>query len=110
MKDPTGKFRIILPPQKLGEIKNISSRVFSSRVWVSERLNIRYTRCPDRAPWAPKTLRHDVNKNLDQLILCIARVVSQSFLGEELANDPEWLKIAMRVSSSALVAASEISA
>lgn len=38
------------------------------------------------------------------------RVVGQTLLGEELTNDPEWLKIATRVSSNALVAVSEISA
>ena len=142
VKDPTGKFRVILPRQKLDEIKNISTRVFSFRAWARELFHLRYTGAPDRAPWSAKTLRHDVNKNLDQLVfgmastieacfnnklqsniqdwdsveifplflLCIARVSSQTFLGPELANDPEWLEIAMRVGTNAYIAASDIGA
>ena len=68
IKDPTGKFRIILPLQKLEEIKNLSTQILSFRAWVREQLHIRYTRFPDRAPWSAKTLRHDVNRNLDQLV------------------------------------------
>ena len=93
IKDPAGRFRIILPYQKFDEIKNVSSQVASFRVWVRELLNLRYTGAPDRAFWSARTLRHQVNKNLDQMVDGMSTTIEAHLMNDLPGNTQEWRSV-----------------
>ena len=90
IKDRTGKFRIILPQQKLDEIKNLSARLFSFRAWVRERMHMQYSWAIYGAPWAAKTVRHDVNRNLAQVVDGMTTVIEAYFINTLPSSTQDW--------------------
>lgn len=86
-------YRIVLPRDKLEEIKNASGRTFSWQLQSRRVLQIQYTGVPDRGPWSAKALRVDLHRHLDDLVREMNAIIS-AHLDERLAGDSvQWKSV-----------------
>lgn len=90
---PDGNFRIILPRDKLEEIKNASGRTFSWQLQSRQVFQIYHTGVPDRGPWSAKALRVDLNRHLDDLVQEMSAIIS-AYFDEQLAGQSgQWQSV-----------------
>lgn len=86
-----GEWMVVLPREKMMEIKNCSNNTLSWKETIPNIMLLRYTGGPDRAAWSARALRVEITKRLGNELDAHMREGVQGFSEESFVQtDEQW--------------------